>query len=155
MKKPDHVVFRSPFLDFAFILVWGPFVSFLIRNKINLLSPFFIGWLILSTCYPLGKFFQYRLIGPRFIRWYLADVGFVPWCTYFIAVVILFLGLSFPTWTYGGATFCWILAISLELREMRARIGGEWKDIIIFTTTYLIMLILLFCINHYPVLLIS
>lgn len=111
-------------------------------------------WLvILASLYPLGKAFQQEQIVPQWIRFYISDVGFIP---YFAVVVGSICCMAvyllrrekgpFRFWcfrrairrtTYAG----WFVAVSVELlqlaiqpavptKEFSAR--GDVVDLVIF-----------------------
>jgi uncharacterized membrane protein len=105
---------------------------------------------ILFATYVIGKALQVNMIGPRFIRWHLADVGFIPTFAYVI-LVYDYAWFGFFTKrttqqalkaTYFGA----YIAIFLEIFMIGVGIvynkptGGDPIDLMIFLVMYFVTL---------------
>jgi|GEM_PF-5342578 len=101
-------------------------------------------WIGLAGCYPIGKVLQSRMIGPRITRWYLADLGFVHcWALWVTTLMYKNNPFKFKYDALLGATLAAVGAVILEAGEMIAKTGGEWKDILIFLSTFLLFVLLL------------
>ncbi|MDP2816224.1 MAG: hypothetical protein Q8O19_06050 [Rectinemataceae bacterium] len=111
---------------------------------------------LMGLLYPLGKMLQLNLIGPGWIRWYLADVGFIS-C---IALLLAFGRMIPPSnWILGritsGIHVAFAVAVITELLQLSVRASqtvsghaatarGDWVDLGIFITMYCVNLILIY-----------
>lgn len=100
---------------------------------------------ILAICYPIGKTLQFWHAGPLIVRWYISDIGFMPFFVFWAMVM----RLRARTLQKIVAITCWI-AISQEvvmialtktvshrpLTNYGAR--GDWIDVGIFVAMYFI-----------------
>lgn len=94
-------------------------------------------FLFLGLLYPLGKLIQMFEIGPRALRWYLSDAGFVP-CTAATIAVLRFRGVN-PT--HEDVFIGFVLALLTEWWEMVTGphipkdvrfFAGDWLDVQVF-----------------------
>jgi len=82
--------------------------------------------LALATCYLLGKGCQQLLWGPRIVRFYLADIGFIP-C---VAIVSGMLVWTFSMWRERlrlgqMAILGWTVAMAVELYALIIQSPGS------------------------------
>lgn len=104
---------------------------------------YFMVMAALGLLYPLGKLFQFWLIGPGWIRWHLSDVGWISW----LAILLTFLGIirgaSFFSRVRRGIGTAFLVALcseSLQLIFIEPRpdrapgltATGDWIDMVIF-----------------------
>lgn len=99
----------------------------------------------LALCYPLGKLFQVWLWGPGFIRWYLADIGFVPSIALVVSMAPFLKGSILHKLGWGAGTGLRIALIAEGLQllargyksSLKFQARGDWVDVGIFILTYL------------------
>ena len=79
----------SPYLHYFLLpvslLLFTVLSVYALRIKVKGLQTL----IFLGCLYPIGKSLQQLVIGPRFVRWYLADIGFVP--VFALLAILLFL----------------------------------------------------------------
>lgn len=132
-------------------------VTYLLGKKIIAYPNIYFRTLaIMGLLYPFGKMLQLNLIGPGWIRWYLADVGFIS-C---IALLLAFGRMVPPRdWILGrittGIHVAFAVAVGMELLQLYVKpvqdIGsgiptarGDWVDLAIFITMYCVNLLLIY-----------
>jgi hypothetical protein len=106
-------------------------------------SRYFTCLVILAACYPLGKTLQAFECGPRIVRWYLSDIGFVAFVGY--SAVFQVRGIApYYRVLYGimaGLTIALVtewfqLVVMNDLGPIdRFTARGDWMDVYIFIVT--------------------
>lgn len=133
------------------LLLFAP-MFFLEAYRIN--SRYFTIIVAIAVLYPLGKVLQLWLIGPGWIRWYMADVGWVS-C---IGIVIAFGNIlpirgTMPDRLKAGIVAAFIVAVCIESAQLyfpknttksAFMAAGDWTDMEIFFLMFAINLHLLF-----------
>lgn len=98
---------------------------------------------LLALLYPLGKAVQFWLIWPSWIRWHMADVGFIPAGALAAGLIgSTYFGHTFLERTKKGAGTLFRIAIMVEGAQLllipQAKVGhifrtaGDWVDMVIF-----------------------
>lgn len=110
-------------------------------------STYFTAIALIAFLYPLGKFFQFWLIGPSWIRWYMSDIGFIS---------SMLLGMAYSPLKFFGNTMlermrrglgtAFRLAVMVEILQLIAKphitkkqtfmASGDWNDLAIFFAMY-------------------
>ncbi|MES2213376.1 MAG: hypothetical protein V4473_00870 [Patescibacteria group bacterium] len=111
---------------------------------------------LFAMCYPIGKTFQLWLVGPRWIRWYMSDVGFISMVMIWIGFSgIAFFGKTVLERIKIGAWDGFILAVIVETLQLCAKsqsvihkkgtfaASGDWVDMAIFFVMYIVNISLL------------
>jgi len=93
----------------------------------------------LSLLYLIGEYFQIEMIGPNWLRWYLSDFGFIFAIALTINKVIKSTKLSF-TISFAAAVI-FEMTLIFEIVTFTHWVG-DLPDIGVFTTAYLIGLLL-------------
>lgn len=105
---------------------------------------------VLGFLYPLGKIFQIWLIGPSWVRWYVADIGFISSVAVFFAIMRIPLfnhfGRSMAERMKYGMDFGAFMAIMVEFIQLAMKpyvtehkgfmASGDWVDMGIFVVMY-------------------
>jgi hypothetical protein len=142
----DRIFFKSFVLDMIAAVGITMDAYFSLRHYASLMNPYLIMWFVMALCYPVGKVFQYHLVGPRLVRWYLADIGYTAWYPLAAAAALatIELGLGGPfAVAWWVAVVMTIIGVVLEIIEMKFKAGGEWKDVMIFCATFVLVLFFL------------
>jgi hypothetical protein len=92
--------------------------------------------IIIGLLYPVGKSLQRMHIGPRFIRWYLADVGFVPMAAC-IPLILFFISNSGEVRTFRKAIisariwadYSCVIAVFYEVLTLYVGQAAELKGV--------------------------
>lgn len=114
----------------------------------------------MATLYPIGKTLGLWVIGPRWVRWYLGDVGFIA----FTALLFLhstWLKIPPPARFRFGARFGLVAALTVEALMLSAKqlpnypkhkfwAAGDWTDALIFVLTYFVVMTLIRKIQRAP-----
>ncbi|HLD20263.1 MAG TPA: hypothetical protein VJB93_03400 [Patescibacteria group bacterium] len=98
------------------LVAMGVFVASIVLRFRGVRSRSFWALAVLALCYPLGKLMQVFVWGPAIIRWYIADIGFVPFATF---IPFFLMGISVRGF-YGALRWLWrslVLAIVLEVLQ--------------------------------------
>ena len=145
----------NAFFDFAtlngYTLVMVVTIGYLFtREPLWLRNKYFTLIALIGWMYPVGKFLQVHMAVPSWIRWYLADVGFIS-C---IAILLVSMGM---VKRYGyppldlliGVAYATAVAITFELFQLVAidskkqdptilGASGDWIDLSIFAGMFIV-----------------
>ena len=137
------------------VVIFGIGVAITLLCEIRRIrSVYFIAIALIAFLYPLGKFFQFWLIGPRWIRWYMSDVGFISGIGIAIAYSpFKFFGNTMLERIRSGLGTSFRLAVVVEILQLIAKpyitkkqtfmASGDWVDMAIFFVMYAVNLYLL------------
>ncbi len=102
----------------------------------------------LAFLYPLGKVFQFWVLGPRFVRWYMSDVGFVPFTALAIGLFLMSKNWGIqPAFrrSLGTALRLGILVELMQLaisaaakKHVEFSAAGDWWDMACYITAYVL-----------------
>lgn len=139
----DSVILYRYFLP-IFSIGWA---IILFREVRRIRNTHFTAIALIAFLYPLGKFFQFWLIGPTWIRWYMSDVGFVSCLALTIAYSpFRFFGRTMLERIRRGIGSAFRLAVLVETLQLIAKpyitdrpkfsASGDWMDMAIFFVMY-------------------
>lgn len=108
---------------------------------------------LIALLYPIGKVLQFWLIGPGWIRWYMADIGWVSCIALILAFGRIASGRTLLDKMVTGVHLAFGVAVLVELFQLSlgkprvAREGvfsaaGDWVDLVIFLLMYVMNLLL-------------
>lgn len=113
---------------------------------------------ILGYGYLVGKTCGILIVGPRFVRWYLADLSWVP---LFASIPLLNdyvrrnLGQKSILSAHAFAKVACFAAVAQELVMLKIQndnpakhVGGDWIDVVCFVTMYVVTRYILNSLNR-------
>lgn len=130
-------------LSVAFLAI----ILWIVFKRIKPITFSNLFFLLLSCFYPIAKFCQAWLIGPRVVRWYFANIGAIPLTALLLSVITRKRNDSKTIRT--GATIGFTLAILYELMQfalnpyfktspLLAHRRGDWVDLAIYPIVYIV-----------------
>lgn len=114
--------------------------------------------LFLGVLYPFGKFIQFHFFFPSWLRWHLADIGFIPFWTLLSGIGLFskkggkkYRVTCFKSLALKGAFISAIFALGFEFTAMLTNpqktkidyVIGDWIDTSVFIVMLLICILLI------------